>query len=126
MVTLAAFSDVEAVLRELYGDLARVVTRTGTDLQQNLPTIRVRRLGGGGTRFTDTPRVDVQVFAATVVEAKGIAETCRQRLVSGPSRTSVGIVDRVEVEVGPREVPYADQDLRLVAATYRISLRRLL
>jgi hypothetical protein len=132
---LAAFADVHACLRALFADLvvnpADVGTVIPADLQQRVtatptprPVIRVRRVGGPDDRFTDRPRVDVDVYSSTFSESSGLAERCRQRLISKPARTSAGVIDRAFTEVGPHEVPYTDPDVRLVTATYRVSMRR--
>ena len=128
-VDLPVFPDVALVLIEVFADIAAAasaatVTNLPADLQAVLPVIRVRRLGGGDDRWTDAPRVDVEVYAATRAVAVPLAEQLRQRLLSRPHATAHGVIDRAVTEVGPQEIPYEDQDVRLVAATYRLSLRR--
>lgn len=130
MVDLPSFPDVERVLADLFADLASaadatVVTVLPADLQQVLPVIRVRRLGGGDDRWTDQPRVDIEVYAASREAGKPLALQLQARLLSYPHSTSHGVIDHAATEVGPQELPYADQDLRLFPATYRLSLRRL-
>lgn len=125
MATLAPFPDVERVLGDLFADLATVGSETGIDLQERLPFIRVRRLGGPDDRITDAARVDVHVYAFDTTSAKVLAETVRQRLISGPSTTAHGVIDRARTEVGPQSVPVDDAaGYRQVVATYRISMRR--
>ena len=130
MTDLAPFVDVHAALTEVLTDLVpagHVVTWTGTDLQTVIasgPLIKVSRLGGGDDRFTATPRVDIDVFATTESTGAPLAELVRQRLLSWPHATAVGVIDRVTTEVSPHEVPYDDQGVRLFTATYRVSTRR--
>lgn len=129
MPDLPAFPDVEKALIDVFADLSAAVSATAVarlppDLQQMLPVIRVRRLGGGDDRWTDSPRADVEVYAATRAVAVPLAELLRQRLLSGPHATGHGVIDRAVTEVGPQEIPYEDQDIRLVTATYRVALRR--
>ncbi|MCW2904925.1 MAG: hypothetical protein JWO67_7190 [Streptosporangiaceae bacterium] len=122
---LPVFPDVEQVLMDLFADLAAtVVTFLPADLQQRLPLVRVRRLGGGDDKWTDQPRVDVEVYAADRAAGMPLAKLLQQRLISRPNRTAHGVIDRAGTEVGPREVPYDDPDTRLFTATYRVSLRR--
>ena len=109
--------------------LGTVVGETGADLQDLLQdrqrVIRVRRIGGSDDRFTDVARVDVRVYAVDLSDAEETAEDARQRLVSGPSATAHGVLDRAFTEVGPQEVPGPDpENYRVVSATYRVSVRR--
>jgi hypothetical protein len=129
---LAAFPDAEHMLMDALADLvagpADVVTVIPDDLQTRLATgrsvIRVRVIGGSDDRIADHPRVDVETFGSTRAAAQPLAETIRQRLISGPLRTSHGIIDRAATEVGPQEIPYDDPDVRRWIATYRLSTRR--
>lgn len=139
MPELAAFIDIEYALMDLFADLvddpADVVTEIPDDLQIRVfgdpdndvvprPVIRVRVIGGSDDRVSDHPRVDVEVFGATRAVAKPLAETIRQRLISGGHRTAHGVIDRATTEVGPQKIPYEDPDVRRWSATYRMSTRR--
>lgn len=130
MTDPAPFVDVEDALEEVLADLVaadHVVTWTGTDLQELLadgPLIKVRRLGGDATRFTAVPRVDIDVYATTEEAASPVAGRVLDRLLGRAHATTAGVIDRAEVEVLPHEVPYDDDGVRLVTATYRVSTRR--
>jgi hypothetical protein len=124
MAVLAAFPDVERILGDLLGDLGTIGSETGIDLQERLPFIRVRRVGGTDDRVTDATRVDIDVYATDATAAKALTETIRQRLISGPSQTTYGILDRAWTESGPQTAPTDDQNIRRVITTYRISTRR--
>ena len=124
MIPLANFPDVERVLGDLLADLGTVGAETGTDLQTNLPFIRIRRLGGSDDVITDASRVDVDVYTTDASSGKALAETIRQRLISGPSKTAHGVIDRAWTEAGPQSVPAADPNIRRVIVTFRVSLRR--
>lgn len=130
MADLAAWPDVHTVLPLLFADLvANPATQIGgprlpSDLQQRLPYVQVRAIGGAGDRITDRPRTDVRVYAATYPVARDLAGVCQQRLLNYPHITTAGNVDWVDTEVRPTEVPYEDETLRLIAATYRLSFRR--
>jgi hypothetical protein len=122
---LAAFPNVERAVCELLEGLGTVGTETNADLQDSLPFILVAVVGGSDNRISDLPRVDVRVYAAGATQAKTIAETARQRLIAGPHATTHGVLDKARTEVRPQILPYEDsENLRLVVATYRISLRR--
>lgn len=135
MSDLPVFPDVELVLMDLFADIAAtaaatIVTNLPAALQEVLPIIRVRRLGGTDDRWTDKPRVDVQVYSAVTPAPGGrtaavqLAATLQARLLSWPRTTPHGVIDYASTEVGPQEIPYEDQDIRLITATYRLSLRR--
>lgn len=129
MPDLPPFPDVERVLQDAFSGIATsvsatVVTVLPADLQETLPLIRVRRLGGGDDRWTDQPRVDVEVYAPSRQVGKPLALALQARLLSFPIPTAHGVIDRASTEVGPQEIPYTDQDVRLFVSTYRLSLRR--
>jgi hypothetical protein len=125
MTVLAPFSDVERAVGDLVADLGATGSETNITLQSTLPYIRIRRIGGTDDRVTDSARVDVHVYDADASDAKDIADLIRQRLISGPSMTSRGVIDRARTDVGPQTIPADDTaDIRQVVATYRISMRR--
>ncbi|KAB2344878.1 tail completion protein gp17 [Actinomadura rudentiformis] len=125
----APWPDIEELLLHVLADLTTgtVVTVTPPDLQQHLPVIRVRRLGGSDNRVSDTARVDVDVYAATRAEAHALGEAVRQRLLVAPhvvAGPSGGVIDRVVTEVAPHSVTHPDPGTRRVTATYRTTARR--
>lgn len=125
MPPLAPFPDAERLVAGLLGDLGTTGTETGPGLQDSLPYIRVRRTGGGDDRITDTADVEVAVFDSDATAAKTLAEQIRQVLTAGPARTSYGQLDRARATLGPQTIPATDSaTLRLVTATYTISVRR--
>lgn len=135
MAELAAWPDVVDVLFELFADITvevdgddytpeTVGPRLPADLQDNLPLIRTRPIGGNDDRFTDRARVDVEAYHTDDRVSVAIAEACRQRLLAYPHMTDAGNIDWVDTESRPTEIPHDDQAVRLVAATYRISFRR--
>jgi hypothetical protein len=125
MTVLAAFPDVERAVGDLVAGLGTAGSETNITLQSTLPYIRIRRLGGSDDRVTDAARVDVHVYDTNATSAKEISEEIRQLLISGPSVTGHGIIDRAWTEIGPQTIPADDTaDIRQVVATYRISMRR--
>lgn len=125
MPLLASFPKAARVVAALLTDLGTTGGETSTTLQDDLPFIRVRRIGGTDDRVTDVARVDVRVYAEDLSDAEDLSETIRQRLISGPASTEHGVLDRAVSEVGPQEVPGPDPDhYRVVSTTYRVSVRR--
>lgn len=126
---LASWPSSARVVAAVLDGLGTVVGETGTDLQSLLANggrvLRVRRIGGSDDRITDFARIDVRAYAVNLSDAEETAELARQRLISGPSATPHGVLDRAETEVGPQEVPSPDPEhYRIVSATYRTSIRR--
>jgi hypothetical protein len=122
---LASFPKAARIVAALLTDLGTTGGETSTTLQDDLPFIRVRRIGGTDDRVTDVARVDVRVYAVSLSDAEDLSETIRQRLISEPSTTVHGVLDRASTEVGPQEVPGPDPDhYRVVSTTYRVSVRR--
>jgi hypothetical protein len=121
---VSGWPDPEAVFRDALGDLAAVGTRTPVPMVT--PFIRAARIGGGDDRVTDVARVAVTVFAATIAEAKSIAEQIRQRVIAdGGLQAGSGSVDRGRTETGPNETGTDDPaQVRAMGAIYRVSLRR--
>lgn len=125
MADLAPYADAEALLVAALAAFGDVGTFTPADLQDRLVFIQVRRRGGADDRITDIARVDVDVFAPTRAAAWQTARLIQQHLISAPLRIpGVGVIDRARTEVGPQEVPHADQRIRRVLTSYRLSSRR--
>lgn len=127
MADLAPWPDPHDILIELFGDLTMsqvVGPLLYPEFQEDMPLIRVRKVGGVNDKLTSIDRMAVDVYAATYVVARDLAEACRQRLFSYPHRTSVGRLDRAETESSWAEVPWSDPNTRYLTAIYRISARR--
>lgn len=134
MTTLTAYPDVAHAVCDLLASLPGVNgadIETPKNLQSQVPWIRVTRTGGTSDRITDTATLVVDVFAAGATQAQAIANQALQRLIRGPFlsdvsfRTEHGQVDRARVNVSPALLPPTDSDnLRLVTATYTVSVRR--
>lgn len=105
-------------------DLATVGTVTPPNLGASLPFVRIVRIGGAGTRFIDTARIDVDAFAATRSSAYSLAESCRQRLINVPHVVAAGRIDSVITDSGPHEIPWGDPAVRRFTASYTLTVRR--
>lgn len=121
------FPDIQKVLvtglQELAGGDTHTGTQTPADWAGALPFIRVLRTGGPSGVNSDHPHVDIDVFAATYDQAAGLAEEVRQFLVGPPP--ALAIIDRARCEIGPRELPWADNGtVRKITASYHLTTRR--
>jgi hypothetical protein len=122
---LAPYADAEKLLvaaLEAFGETGTVLP----DGLADLPLfIRMERVGGNDDRVTDTARVAVEVYAPTRAAAWDAARGIQQYLIAGPRRIpGAGIIDRIGTEVGPQDMPYDDQRVRMVSATYEVASRR--
>ncbi|MFD4699761.1 hypothetical protein [Streptomyces niveus] len=117
--------DVETVLAPWLEATLDVFSaaETPADLEDQLPMIRVERIGGPDKRFSEHPRVAVDVFAATADEARVLAGRVRDALVflSGP--VGVSVVRDVRCDSGPSRQPWANEAIHRRGATYSVSLR---
>ncbi len=109
-------------LEGLAGGAEHTGTETPDDLQDRLPFVRVRRVTGDSTWLNDRPVVEVDVFAATQDVAWRLAEDIRDYLVGPPP--PLPLLDRIDCEQGPRELPWADGRVRRWGADYRVTSRR--
>lgn len=132
MTELAVYPDVPHAVCDLLADLAGGADiEIPADLQSRVPWIRVTRTGGQSNRVTDTASLVIDVFAENADDAQDIAKQVLERLVRGPFlsgvsfRTAHGQIDKARVNVSPALLPPTDSDnLRLVTATYTVSVRR--
>jgi hypothetical protein len=117
------FPDAERVAMELLAPLALVVVVTPREITQ--PVIQVHRAGGTDDGVTDFAHLETECIAFTRHEAWHLAEAVRQRiLASGATVHGGALIDRAAVEIAPQQIPDENQDIRRVAATYRLSMRR--
>lgn len=122
------FPDVNRLLAEALevwvdGDTARTGPEAPDDLQDRLPFIRARRVGGGRDRLNDTPTVAVDVFAGSYSQAESLAERIAQWLCGPPP--PIAVFDRVEPDVAPRELPWGDERIYRFQAQYTVVTRRV-
>jgi hypothetical protein len=124
------FPDAERAVCDLLAGLGSAGTETRPSLQGTLSYLRVTRTGGSDDGITDISTVSVDVFAASAGQAKAVAEQARQLLTGRigllPARaTAHGVVDRVTTITGPARLPATDSaGLRMVVASYRVSMRK--
>lgn len=132
MTALTVYPDVPHAVCDLLASLATGADiETPANLQSQVPWIRVTRTGGESDLVTDRAPIVVDVFASGATGAWDVAKRALQRLITGPFRSDVsfrtehGQVDKVTVSVGPQLLPPTDSDnLRLVTASYNVSMRR--
>ncbi|MFD7776663.1 hypothetical protein [Streptomyces sp. NPDC059753] len=118
-------ADIEAVLAPWAEATFDVwsAAETPADLEKRLPVIRVERIGGSEERFSSSPRVAVDVFAATADEARRLAERVRDALLFLRGPVHGAVVRDVRCDSGPTRQPWANELVHRRGATYTVSLR---
>jgi hypothetical protein len=118
-------ADIEAVLapwaEATFGAFG--CSETPADLEEQLPVIRVERIGGGDERFSLHPRVAVDVFAATADEARTLAGQVRDALAFLRGPVGPAVIRSVRCDSGPSRQPWANPAVHRRGATYTVSLR---
>jgi hypothetical protein len=122
------FVNIEAALFEYLDDLGYCVTSTPSDLQAQLPVLRIARAGGGSTKTQDSPRVSIQGYTAADYlfpqSSLVLLEEVRERVLKLPAVTSVGRIDSGDVESGPVAIPWPDAAVDAAQIIVRFSTRR--
>lgn len=118
---MPGWPDVEAVLVTALAQFGDTGTETPTDLQGNLPFIRVIRRGGPNDRISDQASVDIDVFAATRASGVPLCEVIRQYLLTSYEMPEI---DRVSTSSGPQELPWDDPNVRRWVSSYQVISRR--
>lgn len=117
------FPDIEAVLITYLGDLALTGELTPESLES--PFIRVNRVGGFDDGITDRPRVELACYCPTRRESQALSEQVRQHVLACDGTDAAGVfIDHVVTESQAGRSAYPNEDVRRIAAVYRLSLRR--
>lgn len=97
-------------------------TRFTTLLAQGF-IVRVVKLGGTDDSVTDMPRVDLDVFGKNRNATMAFALVIQQRL-RPRTRLDSAIIDFVRANPSPRQVPWSNDNIIRISATYSLELRR--
>ena len=120
------FQDIELSLVTWVKTLDGIVdagNRTPADFTGKLIYVRVVNLGGPDDGITDSPRIDIDVFASGRTAARDAAEMIRTAL-RPRLRVGSAIIDSVRTVTSPRELPWSNEKIKRYSATYAIGLRR--
>jgi len=93
------------------------------DFADRLPAALIYRVGGEESGPFRQDRINVDVYADGSTAANAVANDLRAFLAGSSHDTDAGLLDLVEVEVVPTEVPYMSDTVNLVSATYRVDSR---
>ena len=93
------------------------------DFADDLPAALIYRVGGDESGPFRQDRLNVDVYANGSTAANAVANQIRAFLTGTSHDTEAGLIDLVEVEVVPTEVPYMSDTVNQVSATYRVDTR---
>jgi hypothetical protein len=113
---------IKAVRERLGGP--RVTDEVPARVETLGAVVVVQVAGGADDRITDTVTVDVAAFAADRTAMWQLAERVRQAVHALAATMAGGVViDTVDTEQRPVEVPYGNPGVRRAIATYRLTTR---
>ncbi|MBL3670809.1 hypothetical protein JL475_33600 [Streptomyces sp. M2CJ-2] len=115
-----------AVMKGVRPHLAgvRVTDEVPVKVETLLPVVVVRIAGGADDRISDTVTVDTESFGADRASMWQLAERVRSAVHALAATMAGGVViDTVDTESRPVEVPYGNPALRRAIATYRLTTR---
>ncbi len=124
MELLPTFPDAEDVGLDLLSGLATTVLATPATLVP--PLIVVTRVGGSDDYITDVCRMQIQCFGNSHVQARNLAEACRQKILASPGDEVVAgaIIDRAVTDAAPVFVDYGQPSIHRYVASFRLEFRR--
>lgn len=103
----------------------RVVTETPADLASTVPLVRVVGIGGTGDQYQfDSPRVDLDAFAATRDEARTLAQSLHDWLLRdlpGQMLADSFVLDVTEF-LSPTWTPYENTNVRRFVLSVELRL----
>lgn len=128
-------ADVELALMLLLDDFGYTTTTTPSNLDDVLPVLRVRRVGGSADADNDRPRMSVQVFARTVADTSPRAHMMLASEVdnflfkeipgaSVPLGDERVVFDAIARDSGPVELVYPNTSVRVAELLYSLTTRR--
>lgn len=110
-------------------DVPALAGKSGTELPnaQDLPYVRVARVGGLRRRLKDYPWVDVDVFATGIL-GQSLLESIEAALFGYPGGVAVDSkfvkVEDVQVRASLSRRPWDDDSVRRYGATYQLTVSR--
>lgn len=105
-------------------DGPRVTDEVPAKVETLVPVVVVKVAGGADDRISDTVIVDVEAFGADRATMWQLAERARQAVHAlAATRTGGVVIDTVDTDQRPVEVPYGNPGVRRAIATYRLTTR---
>jgi hypothetical protein len=129
MQQLAPFPDAEKVVMTLLAGVAPTVV-TSFPAQISGAAVRVNRVGGVDDFFTDYPRIEVVLLypvtqSGDTDAAWALFGQIVQVVVAARCTTVAGaLIDQAETFNPPQQLPYENQNIRRIVATFQLAFRR--
>jgi hypothetical protein len=122
------FADIASITAELIatpvGDIERVGIATPDDLTNRLPFARATRTGGPRDRLNDRARIAIDVFDDDYERGQACAQDIADYLEPGRLRLRNVLIDRVDIDQAPLELPPWAPGIFRFEARYTIVSRR--
>lgn len=93
------------------------------DFADHLPAALIYRVGGSQSGPFREDRMAIDVYAEGSSAANDVAQQVCAFLADSWHDVEGALLDSVEVEVTPTEIPYMSDTVNLVSATYRVATR---
>ena len=93
------------------------------DFADFLPAALIYRVGGSQSGPFREDRITVDIYAEGSTAANDAAEQVRTFIADSWHDVDGILLDSVDVEVVPTEIPYQSDTVNLVSATYRVATR---
>lgn len=135
MSAITAFGLYESALQALLGrDYAPLTGRpdlVGGDyaFEASMPFyVRIEHVGGSSDRLEGDFIFDLEVFSSSYADARSRSLALEALLLRYPHRVEVGgakwVFDTVYQNSGPAELPWEDESVTRIGATYVLTSRR--
>lgn len=145
MVIWAAFPDIEKALVEGLGAAVlalgrppeipaaswpnQVVVKDSTSgldgvIAAGNAFCRITKVGGTDDVVTDYPAIEVEFFAPTRAVAYALSEQARRVFLAPGIRVGGVTIDQARTSGSPRRLPWDNEKIQRVSASYRVAVRR--
>lgn len=119
-----SFPDAENALQEVLGGMPNALpVKTWLNAYDASEFHVLTQVGGTETGPLRMDRIQVDTYAAGRGTAKERATSVKEYLVDRPHWTAAGMLDSVDVEVLPRQVPIITEQYVQYSAIYRVHTR---
>jgi hypothetical protein len=125
----ALIADVEVALMEYLAPVGRTVTQLMSwDKEDDLPAIRIQRIGGGQGETTDLPRVLINCYARPTPDnprasQKIAADVVRRMTAIHGVWVDGTVLDSATKDSGPVTRPWDDPTIRVTELIYSVTVR---
>ncbi len=123
------FPDAEEVAAVHVAGQGGVVGRVRVEPEQfpgwheELPYVHHHNLGGQEDGPFRAVKVQFDVYAETLSDARDIADLIHGALTGPPFHNDFGVVDSVDVVLSPSRQDYVTGEIAMYSATYRVHVR---